>query len=145
MLFQKKLDLIYLKNIKVNCQSDTKDNVIREIGKMLVDTGYVEENYVDGMLEREKSFSTYMGNGLALPHGVEEAKKSVKQSGIAVMIFPDGTPWGNETARIVVGVAGVGDEHLDILALVAEKMLSEEDVEALLTSDEQGVYDILHQ
>lgn len=146
MLFkkkEKKLELLYKENIKVNCKSDTKENVIRAVGNMLVNTGYVDAGYVDGMLEREKTFSTFMGNGLALPHGVEAVKKEVKQSGIAVMIFPDGVDWDGNEAKIIIGIAGVGDEHLSILASIAEKMLSEEAVEELLHADVDKVYDML--
>ena len=117
---EKKLELLYRENVKVNCKPDTKENVIRAVGQMLVDTGYVEQPYVDAMVKREESFSTYMGNELALPHGVEEAKKEIKASGIAVMIFPEGTEWGNEKAKIVVGIAGVGEEHLQILSILAD-------------------------
>lgn len=146
MLFkkkEKKLELLYRENIKVNCKADAKENVIRSVGQMLVDTGYVDADYVDGMVEREKTFSTFMGNGLALPHGVEAVKKAVKQSGIAVMIFPDGVDWDGNEAKIVIGIAGVGEEHLEILSSIAEKMLSEEAVEELIHSDADGVYKIL--
>ena len=128
---EKKLELLYRENVKVNCKPDTKENVIRAVGQMLVDKGYVEQPYVDAMVKREESFSTYMGNELALPHGVEEAKKEIKASGIAVMIFPEGTEWGNEKAKIVVGIAGVGEEHLQILSILADKVLEEGNVEKL--------------
>ena len=72
---EKKLALLYPENVKVGCKADTKENVIRQVGQMLVDSGYVNPSYVDAMVKREESFSTYMGNELALPHGVEEAKK----------------------------------------------------------------------
>lgn len=86
---------------------------------MLVDSGYVEPAYVDAMLERENSFSTFMGNGLALPHGVESAKKNIKASGIAVMTFPEGTDWGGNQVNVVIGIAGAGEEHLQILSVIA--------------------------
>ena len=111
---EKKPALLYPENVKVGCKADTKENVIRQVGQMLVDSGYVNPSYVDAMVKREESFSTYMGNELALPHGVEEAKKEIKASGIAVMIFPEGTDWGGETVKVVVGIAGVGEEHLQI-------------------------------
>ena len=95
-----KKELLYRENVKVGCKADTQENVSRQVGQMLVDSGYVDQPYVDAMLEREKSFSTYMGNDLALPHGVETAKQAIKASGIAVMVFPEGTPWGDEPARI---------------------------------------------
>ncbi len=136
-------ELLYRENIKVGCEPDTQKNVIRKAGQMLAETGYVKPSYIDGMLEREKSFSTYMGNELALPHGVEAAKKDIKASGIAVMIFPEGTPWGNETVKIVIGIAGVGEEHLAILSVIADKMLAPEAAEKLVNADADTVYEML--
>ena len=138
-----KKELLYRENIKVGCKADTQENVIRQVGQMLVDSGYVDQPYVDAMLEREKSFSTYMGNDLALPHGVEGAKKAIKASGIAVMVFPEGTAWGDETARIVVGIAGVGEEHLQILSVIADKMLEPGAADTLANGDADTVYQIL--
>lgn len=138
-----KKELLYRENIKVGCEGDTQENVIRKVGQMLVDTGYVEQAYVEAMLEREKSFSTYMGNELALPHGIEAAKKDIKASGIAVMVFPKGTQWGNENAKIVIGIAGVGEEHLQILSVIADKMLAPEAVEEIVKGDADTVYRIL--
>ena len=138
-----KKELLYRENVKVGCKADTQENVIRQVGQMLVDSGYVDQPYVDAMLEREKSFSTYMGNDLALPHGVESAKKAIKASGIAVMVFPEGTPWGDETARIVVVIAGVGEEHLQILSVIADKMLEPGAADTLVNGDADTVYQIL--
>lgn len=148
MFFKKKSevekkDLLYKENIKVNCKSDTQENVIRAMGQMLVDTGYVEAPYIEAMLEREKTFSTYMGSDLALPHGVEAAKKEVKQSGIAVMVFPEGVTWGEEVAKIVIGIAGVGDAHIEILSIIAEKMMDAETAEQLVNGDVDTIYNIL--
>ena len=140
---EKKTALLYPENVKVGCKADTKENVIRQIGQMLVDSGYVNPSYVDAMVKREESFSTYMGNELALPHGVEEAKKEIKASGIAVMIFPEGTDWGGETAKVVVGIAGVGEEHLQILSVIAEQALEEGNMERIINGRAQEVYEIL--
>ena len=140
---EKKTALLYPENVKVGCKADTKENVIRQIGQMLVDSGYVNPSYVDAMVKREESFSTYMGNELALPHGVEEAKKEIKASGIAVMIFPEGTDWGGETAKVVVDIAGVGEEHLQILSVIAEQALEEGNMERIINGSAQEVYEIL--
>lgn len=139
----KKKELLYEENVRVNCKAESKEEVIRMVGQMLVDTGYVDQPYVEAMLEREKSFSTFMGNGLALPHGVEEAKKDIKASGIAVMTFPEGIDWGGETVKVVIGIAGVGEEHLQILSVVADKMLDEEAAERIANGDAKTVYQIL--
>lgn len=140
---EKKLALLYPENVKVGCKADTKENVIRQVGQMLVDSGYVNPSYVDAMVKREESFSTYMGNELALPHGVEEAKKEIKASGIAVMVFPEGTDWGGETVKVVVGIAGVGEEHLQILSVIAEQALEEGKMERIINGSAQEVYEIL--
>lgn len=142
---EEKKELLYPHNIRVNCKPDTQEQVIREVGQMLVDSGYVEQSYVEAMLKREESLSTYMGSSLALPHGIEESKKAIKSSGIAVMVFPEGTSWGNETVRVVIGIAGVGEEHLDILSVIADKMMDEASAEELTsgTADAETIYKIL--
>lgn len=139
----KKKELLLRENICVNCKADTQEQVIRQVGQMLVDSGYVKQSYVDGMVEREKTFSTFMGNGLALPHGVEAAKKEIKSSGIAVMTFPEGTDWDGNKVNVVIGIAGVGEEHLDILSVIADKMMDETAAEKLATGDVDTVYEIL--
>lgn len=138
-----KKELLYRENVLVGCKADTQENVIRQVGQMLVDSGYVDQPYVEAMLEREKTFSTFMGNELALPHGVEAAKKDIKASGIAVMVFPEGTGWGDETVKIVIGIAGVGEEHLQILSVIADKMLEPGAVDEIVKSDADAVYRIL--
>ena len=139
----KKKELLLRENIRVNCKADTQEQVIRQVGQMLVDSGYVKQSYVDGMVEREKTFSTFMGNGLALPHGVEAAKKEIKSSGIAVLTFTEGTDWDGNKVNVVIGIAGVGEEHLDILSVIADKMMDETAAEKLATGDVDTVYEIL--
>ncbi len=148
MFFKKKnqaekKELLQKENIKLNCTETDKITVIKTVGKMLVDSGYVNGAYVDGMLKREESFSTYMGAGLAIPHGVEAAKKEVLCSGIAVMVFPDGIVWDDEKAYLVVGIASAGDEHLEILGALSEKIMDEDSYKQLLTGDVNTVYNIL--
>lgn len=140
---EKKLELLDKKNIRLNCKKKEKNEVIREVGQMLYESGYVNEKYIEAMIKRELTFSTNVGNGIALPHGVEEAKKEVKQSGIAVMIFPEGTSWGNEDVKIVIGIAGVGEEHLTILSNVAEKLSTPEEVEKVVNSNVEEIYQLL--
>lgn len=150
MLFRKKekkennkLPLLYPENVRTGCKADSKENVIRTVGQMLVDKGYVNPSYVDAMVKREECFSTFMGNELALPHGVEEAKKEVKASGIAVMVFPEGTDWDGEQVKLVVGIAGVGEEHLQILSVIAEQALEEGNIERIAASSAREVYEML--
>ncbi len=138
-----KKELLYKGNIKTGCKEMPKEKIIRELGLMLVETGYVTTAYIDGMLEREKTYSTYMGLGLAIPHGVEAAKAQVIESGIAVMTFPDGTMWDDEKANLVVGIASVGDGHLEILSNISEKVMDEDLMATLINGDVDAVYSIL--
>lgn len=133
-------NLLELKNIRLGCREMPKEAVIREMGKMLADSGYVNESYIEAMLKRELSFPTNIGNGIALPHGVEEAKKEIKRSGIGVMVFPEGTDWGGERVKLVIGIAGVGEDHLEILSIIAEKMSEPEAVEKVVAGSAEEIY-----
>ena len=110
------------------------------MGSLLYSSGYVEESYIEAMLLRENTFSTNIGNGIAIPHGVEEAKKNIKKSGIAIMIFPEGTKWNEDVVKIVIGIAGIGDEHLDILANIADKLSTEKAVADVVGSTVEEIY-----
>ena len=107
-------------NIRTGLPSEPKEAAIRRAGELLAAGGYVEPGYADAMLRREESATTYMGMGIAIPHGTSDAKKCVLHSGIVVLQYPGGVAFGNEKAYLVVGIAGVGDAHLDILARLGE-------------------------
>jgi len=128
---EKSAELLELGNIRLNCRPGEKEAVIREVGQLLYQCGCVEESYIEAMLQRELTFSTNIGNGIALPHGVEAAKKSVKRSGIAVMVFPEGTDWGGEMVKLVIGIAGAGEDHLEILSIIADCLADPDDVERI--------------
>lgn len=132
--------LLRIENIRLDCKPKEKDEVIREVGQMLCDSGYVDQEYIGAMLKRELTFATNIGNGIALPHGVEEAKKDIKKSGIAVMVFPDGTDWGGEKVKLVIGIAGVGEEHLEILATIAEHFADPADVERITSCTREEIF-----
>ena len=130
-----KKPLLMKENIILNCERMEKNDTIRKVGQILVDSGYVKEDYIEGMIARELTFSTNMGNCIALPHGTNEVKKEVLESGIAVLTFPEGTDWGGEDVKLVIGIAGVGDEHLEILANIATKLVSMEEVDKLVNGN----------
>ena len=117
--------------IKTGLESVDKETAIRAAGQLLVDLGYVDAGYVDAMVEREKLVSTYMGMGVAIPHGTSDAKETVKKSGIVVLQYPEGVDFGDEKANLVIGIAGVGDEHLDILSNIAGSLEDEALLEEL--------------
>ena len=137
-----KKELLQLKNIRLDCKAGEKDEVIREAGRMLWESGYVNESYIDAMLKRELTFATNIGNGIALPHGVEEAKKEIKSSGISVMVFPEGTDWGGELVKLVIGIAGAGEDHLQILSTIAENLAEPGDVDRLIACSKEEIYNV---
>lgn len=120
-----KSGILVPEGIKTGCASVDKETAIRAAGQLLCDLGYVDANYIDAMVEREKIVTTYMGMGVAIPHGTSDAKETVKKSGIVVMQYPDGVPFGDEKANLIIGIAGVGDEHLEILANIAGSLEDE--------------------
>lgn len=121
-------------NIVVGAQAKSKQEAIEEAGTLLADRGYVTSEYVAKMHEREELTSTFMGNMLAIPHGTEEAKGEVKESGISILLYNNPIDWDGNDVRIVIGIAGKGNEHLDILSKIAIACSEEENVEKLLES-----------
>lgn len=126
-----KKGVLIKEGIKTGLASVDKDTAIRAAGKLLCELGFVNEDYIEAMVEREKLVTTYMGMGVAIPHGTSNAKETVKKSGIVVMQYPDGVDFGDEKANLIIGIAGVGDEHLEILANIAGSLEDEELLENL--------------
>ncbi|SLM84736.1 MULTISPECIES: PTS sugar transporter subunit IIA [Vagococcus] len=104
-------------------QFETKEESIRFCGQKLVEAGCVEEDYIEAMIERDKMLSVYMGNFIAIPHGTDEAKKYVKNSGVCMVQVPEGVNFGTEEepkiVTILFGIAGVGEEHLQLVQQIA--------------------------
>lgn len=122
--------------IKLNQTQVSKEEAIRAVGRLLVKQGCVDEAYIEAMVEREKLTTTYMGMGLAIPHGTSEMKGSVKKTGIVLIQYPEGVSFGDEKAQLVFGIAGIGDEHLDLLAKICEALEDEEVLEKMKTTDD---------
>ncbi|MFF0902690.1 UNVERIFIED_CONTAM: PTS mannitol transporter subunit IICBA [Kocuria sp. CPCC 205316] len=93
---------------------------IDEAGGLLVAAGAVTDEYVASMHEREESVSTFMGNGLAIPHGTNQAKDSIRSSALSVVKYPEGLDWNGKPVTWVIGIAGKDNEHLAILSRVAK-------------------------
>lgn len=124
------------KNIRIGLETTTKEEAIRLAGQILFEGGYVEEAYIDAMVQRDNELTTYIGNGTAIPHGVSDAKKKIKHTGISVLQYPDGVDFDGNMVYLVVGIAGVGNEHLMILSNLAEIVEDEAKVEQLRNTTE---------
>lgn len=133
------------KNILLNVNSETKDEAIKRVGRLLVENGYVEQGYLEGMMKREQDVTTYIGNGIAIPHGMNEYVKYIKHSGIVIAQYPDGVDFGDgNTAYLVIGIAGKNDDHMSILSKIAITCQYEENVEKLTRSkDKQEIIKII--
>ena len=116
---------------------NSKEDATKLAGKILYDNGYISKEYIDSMLEEleKESFATYIGNGVAIPHGMESGKKFVKNTGISYIQCPKGVEWNGETAYLIVGIAAKDDDHMGVLSTLAE--LIEDPVDAKKLCEEE--------
>jgi len=131
-------------NIVTGLRNETKEEAILRAGAMLEKYGYVLPGYAVSMLEREKQTTTYIGMGIAIPHGTSESKKVVIKTGIAVLQYPEGVNFGNEKAFLVVGIAAAGNDHIQILSNLSTALDDETLLKTLFTtSDKEMIFRIL--
>ncbi len=122
--------------IRLNQAPVSKEEAIQAAGELLHELGYVDESYVSAMQEREKLVTTYMGMGVAIPHGTSQAKGTVKKTGIVFLQYPEGVSFGDEKAQLVFGIAGIGDEHLDLLSKICSVLEDEEVLNKMKTTSD---------
>ena len=132
-------------NIKLGLSSVSKEEAIKYAGQLLRNGGYVEEGYINGMLGREKLVSTYLDHNIAIPHGEADVKEKVKKTGIVVLQYPQGIDYGDgNTVKLLIGIAGKGNEHIDVIAKLAGILDDEAEAEKLVNStDADYVYNCL--
>lgn len=119
--------------VKLNAKVQDKYEAIRMAGQLLVDAGHASVEYIDKMIEREQTLSTYMGGGLAIPHGTKDSKELIRSTGLSIVQIPEGVDFGDgEKANLVVGIAAAGDDHLDILTNVAMICSDDDNLERIL-------------
>ncbi len=134
------MTMLATERIKLAASAADKEDAVRQAGALLLADGCVSQEYVDGMLERESTMSTYLGNGVSIPHGMHESRDYILKSGISVVQFPNGVLWeDDEKAYLVIGIAAQGEEHMGVLTSLAE-VIEDEDVVALLAqTDDKAV------
>ena len=128
-------------DIHLNEQAPNKTEAIKKVAAALTSAGFVEEGYVDGMLEREAQAATYLGIGLAIPHGTTKTRHLVKKTGVQVFCFPNGVEWGDdgEKAYLAIGIAASSDEHLELLRQLTHVLSAdgiEERIKNIKSTDE---------
>ncbi|HHX8284385.1 fused PTS fructose transporter subunit IIA/HPr protein [Vibrio diabolicus] len=133
-------------DITLSQSATDKFAAIKNIAQSLTDKGLVEQGYVEGMLNRENQNSTFLGNGIAIPHGTTDTRSMVKTTGVAVHHFPQGVDWGDgNTVFVAIGIAAKSDEHLGILKQLT-KVLGADGVEERLRNakNEDEIIALLH-
>lgn len=137
--------LLREENIFLNQEFSSKEEAIRFAGRVLADAGYVKESYIEAMIERDKMTSTYMGNDVAIPHGTEEAKKDVLESGFTVLQVPNGVDFDGNKVRLIFGIAGKDGTHLEILSGIAVTCSDMANIEKLVAAKSaKEIMDILN-
>jgi mannitol/fructose-specific phosphotransferase system IIA component len=126
--------------ISLQASAADKADAIRKAGELLVKSGCVLPEYVDGMLKREESMSTSLGNGVAIPHGVYENKAHILHTGISVLQLTEAVEWEDgDNVLMVIGIAAAGDEHVGVLSNLAEAIDDENVLSELLKTDDPDV------
>ncbi|MGG5836805.1 MULTISPECIES: PTS mannitol transporter subunit IICBA [Enterobacteriaceae] len=121
-------------NIFLGRTASHKEEAIRFAGEQLVKGGYVEPEYVQAMLDREKLTPTYLGESIAVPHGTVEAKDRVLKTGVVFCQYPDGVRFGEEEddiARLVIGIAARNNEHIQVITSLTNALDDETVIERL--------------
>ncbi|MDQ0202016.1 PTS mannitol transporter subunit IICBA [Neobacillus ginsengisoli] len=137
--------LLKEENIFLNQEFSNKEEAIRFAGRALVKAGYVKESYIEAMIARDEMTSTYMGNDVAIPHGTEEAKKDVLNSGFTVLQVPNGVDFDGQKVRLIFGIAGKDGTHLEILSGIAVTCSDMENIEKLVVAkSSREIMDILN-
>lgn len=134
-----------LRQIQLRATPANKPQAIRQVGQLLVDTDHIAPAYIESMLGREKIANTYLGNGIAIPHGLPQDRELIKRTGIAVLQLPQGVTWNDgEIVHLVVGIAAMSDEHIEVLRRLTRVLGNQAQVAQLTqTADPHDIIEAL--
>lgn len=124
-------EILSIGQVRIHSTGATREEAMKEAADILEAAGAVTSGYYDAMQQREETVSTYMGNELAIPHGTNETKDTILDSALSVVRYDGGVDWDGSPVTFVIGIAGKGDEHLEILSQIALIFAEEDEVEAL--------------
>lgn len=126
--------------IRLQAKARDRSDAIRQAGELLVNSGCVLSAYIDGMLAREETMSTFLGNGVSIPHGQFENREHILKTGISVLQLPAGIEWEpGEMVHLVIGIAASSDEHVGVLAKLAEAIEEDATVQLLIGTTDSAV------
>ncbi len=124
-------EVLTVGQVRIHSDGATQEQAMKEAADILEAAGAVTGAYYDAMQQREQTVSTYMGNELAIPHGTNETKDTILDSALSVVRYDGGVDWDGEPVTFVIGIAGKGDEHLEILSQIAILFSDEDEVARL--------------
>jgi PTS system mannitol-specific IIA component/phosphocarrier protein FPr len=130
--------LLTADGIRLRCAAADRTDAVRQTGELLVALGAVEPGYVDAMQERERSLSSFVGEGFALPHGTDASRALVRRATVVFLQFPDGVAWEDGEVRACVGIAAAADEHVSVMSRLARVLVDPEKAEELRTTTDPG-------
>jgi PTS system mannitol-specific IIA component len=117
--------------IRLGQSATDRWDAIAQVGRTLHEVGATTGEYTDDMRKRELSSSTYIGRGIAIPHGSYDAPHRIHRSGFAVLQFPDGVDWEGHTVQLCVGIAATGDQQIGLLCSLAQILMDAESASEL--------------
>ncbi len=120
--------------VRLGLKAADRTDAIQQAGEVLVEIGAVDAPYVEAMHEREKILSSYVGEAFALPHGTDQSRVHIKRSAVAFLQFPDGLDWEGESVRACIAIAAQSDEHIHVMASLANVLVDTDKAEALRNS-----------
>lgn len=129
-------DLLPREAVRLGLAPTDRDDAVRQVGQVLVDTGRVDPAYIDAMHEREAMISSALGEGFAIPHGTDEGRVHIHRAGLAFLQFPDGITWEDEQVFVAIGIAAASDEHLTVMATLAKVLVDPGAAERLRTTSD---------
>ena len=135
------MEILTIDRIRLAATAEDKMDAIRKAGELLVKSGCVKPAYVQGMLNREQTMSTYLDNRVAIPHGRYEDRDNILKTGISILQLREGVVWEeDETAHLIVGIAASSDEHIDILTALSEVVEDDEIVDELIHTSDANLF-----
>ena len=117
--------------IRLGLTAEDKAAALAQCGAVLTDIGAATPAYADAILVREESVSTYVGEGVAIPHGTNESRAHIERAAIAYLQFPDGVDWDGNTVFVCIPIASRSEEHVEILQSLATVLMDPESAAAL--------------
>lgn len=121
--------------VRLGLRASDRFDAVRLSGNVLVEIGAVEPPYIDAMLQRERQISTSLGEGFAIPHGTDESRRWIRETRLAFLQFPDGVEWDDDKVIVCIGIAALGDEHIGLLARLAEVLVVPEQAARLRSAE----------